>query len=297
VDEDGQQVDLRGLNLGNWLQLEFWMMGSHMRDGGAAIQDQCGLEGLLSERFGHQEKERLMTVYRDSWMTERDWDLVAALNINLVRIPFMFNLIEDETSPMNVRQDAWVHLDWAIQQAEARGIYVILDLHGAVGSQGWEQHSGCADRNELWGSEEYRARTLWLWEQIADRYKDRSAILGHGLLNEPWGTDAETLAAYSYELYDAVRARDPNHVGHPPWAQRGRLGLWQPQRTTWHQQHRPGDALLSGLFRVAHQRGRRLGPQSVAPLQCPSRDQRLDGAGRVRVGRAHDGPRDAFLDR
>jgi endoglucanase len=212
VDESGAPVRLRGLNLGNWFQLEFWMMGSSMTYSGGGIGDQCTLEGILTTRFGYAEKERLMGIYRDSWMTARDWDNLAALGINVVRVPFMYNLVEDETNPFNLRPDAFVYLDRAVDEAEQRGLYTVLDLHGAVGSQGWEHHSGCANRNELWGSTEYRDRTRWLWEQLAEHYRGRSAIAAYGLLNEPWGTTPEDLAAFSWELFDAVRAVDEAHV-------------------------------------------------------------------------------------
>lgn len=206
-DADGNRVDLVGTNIGNWLQLEFWMM--NLSD---QFQDQCTLEDNFTQRFGRAEKERLMEVFRDNWITERDWDLMASFGLNVVRLPFWYSLIEDETRPYTLRDDAWHYLDRAIDQAEQRGMYVILDLHGAVGSQGWEHHSGCADRNELWGNPTYRDRTKWLWDMIASRYAGRSAVAGYGLLNEPWGTDATTLADFITELYQVVRAKDPNHV-------------------------------------------------------------------------------------
>lgn len=212
VDEDGKRVNLRGTNVGNWLQLEFWMMNQNMNVGATNVNDQCTLEGALTGKFGFAEKERLMGVFRDSWITERDWDHMQALGLNVVRIPFMYSLLEDDENHFNLRADAWKYLDWAIDEAEERGMYTILDLHGAAGSQGWEHHSGCAGKNELWGSTDNRDRTKWLWAEIAKRYKDRSAVLAHGLLNEPWGTDAGTLAAFSWELFDVVRSEDPNHV-------------------------------------------------------------------------------------
>lgn len=212
VNAEGEKVRLRGTNLGNWLILEFWMMNQAMNDGGTNINDQCTLEGLLTERFGFEEKERLMEVYRDNWMKERDFDLIQAAGLNTIRIPFIHSLVEDEQNPKTLRADAWKYLDWAVDQAEKRGIYSILDLHGAAGSQGWEQHSGCANKNQLWGSTVNRDRTKWLWQQIAEHYAGRAAVAGYGLLNEPWGTDAGTLADFSYELFDAVREKDSEHV-------------------------------------------------------------------------------------
>lgn len=208
VAADGTPIELRGTNIGNWLLQEFWMMAQSTD----AVNDQCTLEGILDERFGFDERERIMTLFRDNWITERDWDLMADFGLNLIRLPFIYNLIEDEHEPFTLREDAWHYLDLAIEEAEARNMYVILDLHGAVGSQGWEHHSGCAGLNEYWDNPEYQARTVWLWQQIAQRYRDNNTVAAYGLLNEPWGTDAETLADVMETLYHSVREVDKAHV-------------------------------------------------------------------------------------
>jgi len=208
VTADDTPITLKGANLGNWLINEFWMMGQ----GSNGIDDQCKLEATFDRRFGYPERERLMKLFRDNWMTTEDWDRLAAFGVNLVRIPFIHTVVEDEKKPGTLRADAWHYLDWAIEQAERRGIYVILDLHGAAGSQGWEHHSGCAGRNQYWSVPEYQQRTVWLWRQVAGRYRDRPSVAGYSLLNEPWGTDSANMATAVQTLYQAVRAVDPNHV-------------------------------------------------------------------------------------
>ncbi|MCU4675962.1 cellulase family glycosylhydrolase [Catenovulum sp. 2E275] len=222
VNEQNEVVSLRGLNLGNWLTLETWMMNSGENPVGEGIVDQCSFEAKLSERFGADEKERLMDLYRDSYITERDWDIMAQAGFNVIRLPFPYDLIENDANPKTLRDDAWVYLDKAINAAKARQMYVILDLHGAAGRQGWEHHSGCEGLNEFWGGEqanpdlalaaENQDRTKWLWQQIANRYKNEPAIAGYGLINEPWGTSAENLAAVSTELYQAIREVDQQTI-------------------------------------------------------------------------------------
>lgn len=211
ANADNQSVSLRGVNLGNWLSMEIWMFGSDDALG-SDIGDQCTLEAKLVERFGEAEKDNLIKTFRDNWLTELDWDKLAEAGFNVVRLPFFYDLIEDDANPMTVKENAWHYLDWAIEQAKQREIYVILDLHGAAGRQGEEHHTGCAGKNDLWESADNIERTKWLWGQIAARYKDEDAVAAYGLLNEPWGTDSETLKDVVIELYEAVRAEDPDHI-------------------------------------------------------------------------------------
>ena len=214
VDANGSRVNLRGVNLGNWLAMEFWMLGSSISNSGGAIPDQCTLESTLASRFGNVEKERLMSAYRDSYITARDFDLMKGMGMNVVRVPFLYSVVEDDTVPYTLRADAWKYLDFAVNEAEKRGMYVILDLHGAAGgaAAASEQHDGCIGPAAMWGSATYKDRTKWVWDMIASHYNGRTAVAAYDLLNEPWGTDATTLANFAYELFNTVRAKDPNHV-------------------------------------------------------------------------------------
>lgn len=224
VKADGSQINLKGVNLGNWLMQEFWMMGQ----GSNGIDDQCKLEAKLDERFGYAERERLYSLFRQNWISTRDWDMIAKFRLNAIRLPFIWSVIEDEKNPGHLRANAWQYLDDAIAQAEARGMYVILDLHGAVGAQGWEHHSGCAGKNLYWSTPEFQDRTVWLWQQIATRYKDHVAVAGYSVLNEPWGATEATLATVVKRLYSAIRAIDNNHVVILPGHNSGINGYGKP---------------------------------------------------------------------
>lgn len=209
VTNNGTQVLLKGTNLGNWLVQEFWMMGQ----GGNGVHDQCTLEAELTDRFGYEEKERLIKLFRDNWIKERDWDQLKAFGFNVVRLPILWSVIEDENAPKTLREDAWVYLDWAIAEAKERDMYVILDLHGAAGGQSIYDHTGCSNQNKYWDDNaDYQDRTLWLWEQIATRYKDEPTVAAYDPINEPWGSTPEKMATRVLEIYDAIRAIDPHHI-------------------------------------------------------------------------------------
>lgn len=209
VNAENETVILKGTNLGNWLLHEFWMMN---QSSNTVATDQCTLEATFDERFGFEERERLMDLFRDNWISDRDWDIMQSFGINTIRLPFIWNLIEDELNPNNLREDAWQYLDLAIEKAEERGMYIILDLHGAVGAQGWNDHAGCAGKNEYWSTTEYQERTAWLWQEIAQRYKFNGTVAAYGLLNEPWGTNQNSMATEILKLHDAVREVDENKI-------------------------------------------------------------------------------------
>ena len=234
MNEQDQKVSLRGINLGNWLTMEIWMFDqSGTALGTPAVPDQCTVEDTLTERFGAEEKDRLLEVFWRSWITESDWDTMKEAGFNVIRVPFLYNMIENDSKPMTLLGDVAAHepapvpesgdvrdyldnpfryLDWSIEQAKKRNMYIILDLHGAPGRQGTEHHSGCEGVNMLWGSQEFRARTVWLWQQLATRYRDEHAVASYGLLNEPWGTDSETLRDFLVELTQAIRTIDKRHI-------------------------------------------------------------------------------------
>lgn len=210
VKASGNPVILKGTNLGNWLVQEYWMMGG----GTADVYDQCTLEKKLTERFGYDEKERLIKLFRDNWITTRDWDNMQALGLNIVRLPILWNVIEDEKKPKTLRADAWYYLDMTIAEAKKRNMYVILDLHGALGGQTGADHTGCSGQNKYWTTPEYQDRTKWLWEQIATKYKDEPVVAAYDPLNEPWGAPgaATEMATRVVEIYDTIRKIDSKHI-------------------------------------------------------------------------------------
>lgn len=207
-DTNNEITTLNGCNLGNWLVLEMWMSNFDN-----SMTDQYSMEQLLTSRFGESEKDRLMDVYRDNYITERDFQIIKSFNMNCIRLPFWYTILMDsDAAPYTLKADAWKYLDWAIDTAESYGIYTILDMHGAPGSQSPYDHTGRANYNQLFFDTAYQDQTVWLWEQIANRYKDRACVFGYDLLNEPWGSTTTDLRNLTKRIYDAVRAVDQNHI-------------------------------------------------------------------------------------
>lgn len=88
---DGQPLVLRGVNLGGWLVQEKWMCG--ISDNTDAAAGRFAFE-TLRERFGAEKARELVATWRDSWITEADFEAIAALGANCVRIPFSWRDVE-----------------------------------------------------------------------------------------------------------------------------------------------------------------------------------------------------------
>ncbi len=209
VDKDGKRIILKGCNLGSWLNLEMWMMDIKDEE---QYPDQYTIENVLQERFGKSEKDRIMDLHRENWITERDFEIIQSLGFNCIRVPFHYNIIEDESNPMHLRKDAWRWFDRILELANQYRLYVILDLHAAAGCQNLFDHSGRKDWNKLWEDKVYWERTAWLWEQIAQRYRDSSTIIAYQPINEPWGASTEQQTKLFDYLYRAIRKHDNKHV-------------------------------------------------------------------------------------
>ena len=208
VDQQDKPVLLKGTNLGNWLLLETWMFAIKHDD----IPDQYQFEKAMSDRFGEAEKERLMEIFRESWMSEKDFDVIKSFGMNCIRLPINHRILEVDEKPMQLKPDAFKWIDWTLEQCEKHGIYVILDLHGLPGGQTMEHTCGREGRNQLWESQHHRKRAVWIWQQIAKRYKDRKVVAAYDLMNEPYGGTWEQVSEVSVELYHTVREVDKNHI-------------------------------------------------------------------------------------
>lgn len=232
VDEKGNPVILRGCNLGSWLLIEPWMLG--ILDN-PAVHDHAQIYATLGRRFGTAQADELLDLYRENWITRRDFDLIKSWGFNAVRLPFHYGLIEDDAAPGEVRVDAFRWLDRAVSMARADGLYVILDLHGAPGGQSLDADTGQAGLNQLWRPEN-RARAAFIWGAVARHFRDEPAVAAYDLLNEPYGNGTNhdaALVGTMEELIAAVRQADSRHLIFCAGSPRGIEMYGSPKSRGW----------------------------------------------------------------
>ena len=217
----GERVILKGVNLGAWLVFEDWLCPYE------EVSDNYEVISTLEERFGRDGAYELLNTYYDNTITEYDFDNIASMGFNCVRIPFWFrNFYYDDCGTKIVDENGewdFSRLDFAVNQCSERGLYVILDMHGAVGYQSDAPHSGkgksCGLFEDSEKGENYRRLTDELWTAIATRYRDNPAVAMYDLLNEPMCDVecGEVTRRINNEkiytrLYDTVRKADPDHI-------------------------------------------------------------------------------------
>ena len=210
----GERLTLRGVNAGGWLLTEDWMTptGQALGIRGAG---QYVLEDTLSARFGRKEAADLIGFYRDRWWTEEDFDRIAEAGLNCIRLPFGWrDLITADGKPVKGGFD---RIDRFIESAGHRGLYTILDLHGAPGSQNGRDHSGDTREHRAFTDPSCLKTTCALWRMIAARYADDTRIAAYDVYNEPEGvpnglSNAPGIWEGMDAVYRAIREVDRNHV-------------------------------------------------------------------------------------
>ena len=211
VNTDNAVVQLKGVDLGGWFVMEPWMCPA---DSGG-LPDTYSIIQELDSRFGVPTEQALIRCYQTNWITTADLDNITNGGFNCVRVPVWWGNFYSitNTTPTGWRPDAFAELDWVVTNCAARGIYVVIDMHGVVGGQSTSDDTGRQDLNAYWTNSTDQGETAYLWTQIASHYSGNSAVAGYDLINEPDGAPGTNAVWTAYNsLYNTVRAVDTNHI-------------------------------------------------------------------------------------
>ncbi|NOX22654.1 MAG: cellulase family glycosylhydrolase [Actinobacteria bacterium] len=184
----------------------------------ALNNDDYSLRLDLDDRFGATTAQSIIDTHRDTWIVESDLDNISNMGLNVIRLPIGWNELLNLDGTW--KADPWTKIDWLIQKAGERGIYVLLDLHTLPGGGCPWGSCGRAgpNPNGFWGNSTYQDWVVDIWEKIAARYDGNPVVAGYDLINEPlldYGEDSADVTQksdYYDRLYDAVRAIDADHA-------------------------------------------------------------------------------------
>ncbi|KAH7106356.1 glycoside hydrolase [Auriculariales sp. MPI-PUGE-AT-0066] len=197
---------IRGVNLGGWFVLEPWITPSMFSN--------TGIDAIIDEyTFGKLQDGDValgqLTTHWESWYTEDEFKLIADAGINHVRIPLGYwsvPLDGRDVSPYIA--GAYPYFKQALKWARKYKLYVILDLHGAPGSQNGYDNSGQKRNDPQWANDPNNLQwTVDVISFLANDVGDSIAVVQ--LLNEVAAyTSQQFLVAtkqYWQDGYHAVR--------------------------------------------------------------------------------------------
>ncbi|KAI4144357.1 MAG: hypothetical protein L6R39_004213 [Caloplaca ligustica] len=206
-DYNGNKV--RGVNLGGWFVLEPWITPSIFQEW--ATSQTVVDEYTYTQTLGKSEAQSRLSSHWNSWITQDDFNAIAQAGLNHVRIPIGYWAVAPLDGDPYVQGQLEV-LDQAINWARGAGLKIMLDLHGAPGSQNGFDNSGRYGPVQ-WLQGDTVSQTLTAIQNLANRYKDATDVVtAIELLNEPLGPalDLGGVQDYYNRGYQAVKAASSN---------------------------------------------------------------------------------------
>ncbi|CAG7853839.1 Glucan 1,3-beta-glucosidase 2; AltName: Full=Exo-1,3-beta-glucanase 2; Flags: Precursor [Serendipita indica DSM 11827] len=198
---------VRGVNLGGWLVLEPWITPSLFEGtGNNGIVDEWTFCQYQDYNTAHSK----LVNHWNTWITYNDFVAIKAAGLNHVRLPIGY-WAWDISRGEPYHQGQLAYLNSAVGWARQVGLKVLIDLHGAPGSQNGYDNSGHKVSYPLWHtSSDNIARTNAIIKTLASQFSSQTdVVIGIAPLNEPagyFGNDVLSVTRqYWYDSYGNIR--------------------------------------------------------------------------------------------
>ena len=168
-------MNIKGVNLGNWLVLEKWMSPALFE--GTTAEDEYYLPTQLSPEV----YEARIKIHRSEYITERDFVTIKRMGMESVRIPVPYFIFGDRKPFIGCIEE----LDKAFNWAEKYGLTILIDLHTVPLSQNGFDNGGISGVCKWAQNPDEVEFTLGVLERLAKRYGNRKGLFGIQPLNEP----------------------------------------------------------------------------------------------------------------
>jgi endoglucanase len=215
IDKNGNPIVFAGMNLGNWLLWEGYLM---MGDFNYRTHTQ--FLNSIKAAFGGNDAQAqdFLHQWRMNYLTEQAIIDLKNMGFNAVRVPFHHNMFWNGSA---VTDNGFQYFDRVITFCRNNGMYVLLDMHAAPGYQNPGDHSDNLESNSsqprtsvhFWDSNNINIASQ-VWQHIAAHYANEPVIWGYDLINEPVpqvGREFELLTSM-VTMRNAIRQVDNNHI-------------------------------------------------------------------------------------
>jgi endoglucanase len=219
VDSSGNNVVLKGFGVGEWSNTEAYML--EWPDGNGKYLWYYGysrIHSTLSRLMSESAADQYWQTSNANMITEADVAKWQSWGVNSVRMSINYHWL----SPADgvYLDSGWQWIDQLVAWCRAHNIYVILCMHAAPGAQNPELMSDTPDgKPHLWTQPQlYQPWTIHLWQAIAQRYANETAVAGYDLLDEPLLSESNplsggaTIRSFYVKVTRAIRSVDSNHI-------------------------------------------------------------------------------------
>jgi len=153
------------------------------------------------------EDEPVSVIFNGKHYDEIDYQRVADMGMNVVRLNLWWKVFEDENNHFSYKSEGWEWLEKNIIWARNAGVYLILDMHAPQGGFQGPGYDG-----NFWNSSDKKNRMKALWVAIAERYKDEPFVAAYDIFNEPDPKNQQQWVEFAQELINAIRVIDNKHL-------------------------------------------------------------------------------------
>ncbi|KAG8744504.1 Glucan 1,3-beta-glucosidase 3 [Ceratobasidium sp. 414] len=206
------------VNLGSWFVQENWMNPSLF----ACANGAKSAELDVASGWGNPTSARsVLERHWDTWITEDDFAWLEKTGVNTVRLPIGYWSLGPQycqgtpfEEVSSAYERSWPRVLRAIDWAAKHNIGVLVDLHGAVGSQNGQSHSGTSDgQMNLFDDNENLKKTTDVLVYLTKQLVPISNVVGIQILNEP--RNVASLPDFYGRTIDKLRKLSPEAAKFP----------------------------------------------------------------------------------
>ena len=184
VNENNQNVLLRGIGLGGYMLQEGYMLKVSFSGQQYVIKEH------IQELIGKQKTQQFYTAWLKNTVQKADVDSLKSWGFNSIRLPMHYNLYTLPVEKEPVKGDnTWLEAgftmtDSLVKWCKANNMYLILDMHATPGGQGHDVNISDRDPSKpsLWESAENQQKLVDLWVKLAEKYKDEPVIGAYDII-------------------------------------------------------------------------------------------------------------------
>lgn len=198
-------ITLRGVNLGNWMLIESYMIGLPWTE--------HRMRRAFFDQLGEKAYHAFFDTFMDCCVAEADIAFLKECGLNFLQLPFSYRHFSDDDSSSLYADRGFEYFDRVIEWCRTYDMYLMPGLHAAPGAQvrDWNAESDFGEA-KFWEMRHFRDHACDILERIADRYRDEERIMGYEILNEPVAPDYDIYRTFHLDALRRMRKADPNHI-------------------------------------------------------------------------------------